>query len=173
MAGSPTSVSRAAAGASGPNTIPQLYRLFFLWIEPVATAVGAYYAALDQQAYMHLTLPSVTTLVSARESTVLYQLANLYFVFALNEALVLRATSDVRVWKVFLFGLLLADFGHLASVTLSGVHGWEVYYRFWEWNSMYWGNLGFVYVGAAMRSCFLMGVGCGVDAGKVAGKAKR
>jgi hypothetical protein len=167
MAGSPTSVSRAA---SGPNTIPQLYRLFFLWIEPVATAVGAYYAALDQQSYMHLTLPSVTTPVSARESTVLYQLANLYFVFALNEALVLRATSDVQVWKVFLFGLLLADFGHLASVTLSGVHGWEVYYRFWEWNSMYWGNLGFVYVGAAMRSSFLLGIGFGSGHG---GKVKR
>ena len=35
----------------------------------------------------------------------------------------------------------------------------SVYYRFWEWNSMYWGNLGFVYVGATMRLCFLMGAG--------------
>lgn len=166
MAGSPTSAEAIAsrAASAGPTTIPQLYQLFFLYIEPVATAVGAYYAALDQTAYMHLTLPSVTTAVSPRESTVLYQLANLYFVFALNEALVLRATSDVRVWKVFLFGLLLADFGHLASV--GGVMGWEVYYRFWEWNSMYWGNLGFVYVGAAMRSSFLLGVGFG-DGGKV------
>jgi hypothetical protein len=43
-----------------------------------------------------------------------------------------------------------------------------VYYRFWEWNSMYWGNLGFVYVGAAMRSCFLLGVGF-----EGAGKVKR
>ena len=166
MAGSPTSV----AGAS-PTTIPQLYRLFFLYIEPVATAVGAYYAALDQQAYMHLTLPSVTTAISACESTVLYQLANLYFVFALNEALVLRATSDVRVWKVLLFGLLLADFGHLASV--QGVMGWAVYYRFWEWNSMYWGNLGCVYVGAAMRSSFLWGVGFGGQGAAAGGKVKR
>ena len=167
MAGSPTSVSRPGPD---PIVIPQLYRLFFLTIEPVATAVGAYYAALDQTAYMHLTLPSTApTDVSPREATVLYQLANLYFVFALNEALVLRATADVRVWRVFLFGLLLADFGHLASV--AGVMGWEVYYRFWEWNSMYWGNLGFVYVGAAMRSCFLLGVGFGGDGG--GGKVKR
>jgi len=158
MAGSPTSVSRPAA-------IPQPYRLFFLWIEPFATAVGAYYAALDQTAYMHLTLPSVTTGVAVRESIILYQLANLYLVFALNEALVLRATNDVRVWSVFLFGLLVADFGHLASVTGVGL---EVYWRFWEWNSMYWGNLGFVYVGATMRACFLMGVGFGGG-----GKGKR
>jgi hypothetical protein len=136
-----------------------LYRLFFLYIEPVATAVGAYYAALNQRVYMHLTLPSASdallgaktaSSISTRESIMLYQLVNLYFVFALNEALVLRATSDVRVWRVFLFGLLLA------SVSPVGL---EVYYRFWEWNSMYWGNLGFVYVGAALRSCFLLGVG--------------
>lgn len=152
-------------------TIPQPYRLFFLWIEPIATAVGAYYAALDQTAYMHLTLPSSTLIpVTPRESTVLYQLANLYFVFALNEALVLRATSDVKVWRVFLFGLLLADLGHLASV--QGLMGWGVYWRVWEWNSMYWGNLGFVYVGAAMRSCFLMGVGFGGGGGR-GGKVKR
>jgi hypothetical protein len=156
MAGSPTSTR-----ADGHLPIPLLYRLFFLYIEPIATAVGAYYAALDQPAYMHLTLPStLSTSVSTRESIVLHQLANLYFVFALNEALVLRATSDLRVWKVFLFGLLLADFGHLASVASVGS---EVYYRFWEWNSMYWGNLGFVYVGAAMRSCFMMEVGFGAE----------
>ena len=108
MAGSPTSA--VSARAAGSASIPLLYRLFFLYIEPVATAVGAYYAALDQHAYMHLTLPSVAgsllgTTVSTRESIVLYQLANLYFVFALNEALVLRASSDLKVWKAFLFGL--------------------------------------------------------------------
>ena len=72
---------------------------------------------------------------------------------------------------MFLFGLLLADFGHLASV--GGVMGWEVYYRFWGWNSMYWGNLGFVYAGAAMRSCFLLGVGFGAADGTVDGRGKR
>lgn len=179
MAGSPTSA--VSARASGPSSgIPLLYRLFFLYIEPVATAVGAYYAALDQRAYMHLTLPSATgslfgTTVSTRESIVLNQLANMYFVFALNEALVLRATSDLRVWKIFLLGLLIADFGHLASVAPKSL---ELYYRFWEWNSIDAGNLGFVYVGAAMRTCFLLGVGfaaaqTGQKKKKASSKSKR
>jgi hypothetical protein len=139
--------------------LPVIYTLFFLYIEPVATAAGAYMAQFQQDEYMRLTYSTATSIlgVSIRESIVLTQLANLYFVFALNEALVLRATNDVRVWKVFLLGLLIADFGHLASVA-SGVT-WETYYRFWEWNSMYWGNLGFVYVGATMRTCFLLGLG--------------
>ncbi|KAK4976469.1 hypothetical protein LTR66_010875 [Elasticomyces elasticus] len=82
----------------------------------------------------------------------------MYLVFALNEALVLRATADPRVWSVLLLCLLIADFGHLYSVRDVGL---DVYWRFWHWNSMYWGNLGFVYVGATMRMCFLAGVGMG------------
>lgn len=139
-------------------SIPLIYRLFFLYIEPVATAVGAYYAHLDQQAYISLTLPDTPRLLgpSQLESIVLTQLANLYLVFALNEALVLRATPDRRVWRTFLLGLLIADLGHVYSVRSLGL---AVYYRFWDWNSMYWGNLGFVYVGATLRTCFLLGVG--------------
>lgn len=152
--------------------MPWIYQAFFLWIEPVATAVGAYYAALLQKEYMLLTYSSAAGSVglggvSIRESVVLYQLANMYFVFALNEALVLRATNDLRVWRVLLLGLLIADFGHLYSVHPVGG---EVYYRFWEWNSMYWGNLGFVYIGASMRTAFLLGVG--LQGRKAGGKIK-
>ena len=113
----------------------------------------------QQKEYMRLTHPTdpgnllgVTT----TESIVLNQLANLYFVFALNEALVLRATNDRNVWRMFLLGLLIADFGHLWSVHPIGK---EVYIKFWNWNMMYWGNLGFVYIGAAMRTAFLLGIG--------------
>ncbi|EME48510.1 hypothetical protein DOTSEDRAFT_67523 [Dothistroma septosporum NZE10] len=148
--------------ATATSAFPWFYTLFFLYIEPVATAVGAYYAHLDQSAYMTLTMelarPATSGLlpVSTQESIVLSQLANMYFVFALNEALVLRATTDRRVWNIFLFGLLVADFGHLYSVKAIGL---DVYYRFWDWNSMYFGNLGFVYVGATMRTAFLLGLG--------------
>jgi len=147
------------ANSSRIPSIPLIYRLFFLYIEPVATAVGAYYAHFRQQEYLQLTYASTGTELlgpSIREGIVLTQLANMYFVFALNEALVLRSTLNLDVWRIFLLGLLIADFGHLYSVNTVGV---DVYWKFWEWNSMYWGNLGFVYVGAALRSCFLAGVG--------------
>ena len=149
------------SGSGSVSPLPLIYSLFFLYIEPMATAVGAYYAHFRQDEYLRLTYPWTTTAVlgvSVPESVVLTQLANLYFVFALNEALVLRATNNLRVWRTLLLGLLIADFGHLYSV--NGV-GLAVYYRFWEWNSMYWGNLGFVYIGATMRTAFLLGVGLG------------
>lgn len=159
----------SSSATAPPSSFPLPYRLFFLYIEPVATAVGAYYAQFGQKNYLEWTYSSALApvlSVSTVESIVLTQLANLYFVFALNEALVLRATNDVRVWRAFLLGLLIADFGHLYSVHLAGL---QVYWEVWNWNPMYWGNVGFVYVGAMMRMAFLAGLGMGV--GKVGGAA--
>ncbi|KAK4508549.1 hypothetical protein PRZ48_002288 [Zasmidium cellare] len=152
------------SSTASQSAFPWLYTAFFLYIEPVATAVGAYYAFFEQHEYMELTVPSVTdfTGVSTRESIVLNQLANLYFVFALNEAFVLRSTNDRRVWSVFLLGLLIADFGHLYSVHALG---WPKYYQYWTWNKMDWGNLAFVYFGATMRTAFLLGLGLSTNSG--------
>lgn len=138
--------------------IPWPYRLFFLYIEPISTLVGAYFAHFQQAYYMDQTYSTATGLlgVSTRESIVLSQLANLYLAFTLNEALVLRATNNRRVWNTVLLVLLIADFGHLYSVKAAGL---EVYTAFTEWNAMYWGNLGFVYIGALHRTCFLLGIG--------------
>lgn len=68
----------------------------------------------------------------------------------------LRSTKDVKVWKTLLFGLLVADFGHLYSVHELGQHK---YWQIWDWNAMDAGNIGFVYLGAFMRICFLLGIG--------------
>jgi len=147
-----------APSNAGTAEIPLLYQSFFLYIEPVATAVGAYYSFFLQQTYLDLThrASSPRTGIPTSTSIVLSQLANMYFVFALNEALVLRASKDFNVWRILLFCLLLADFGHLYSVRPLGL---QIYYDVLNWNAIDWGNLGFVYVGATMRTCFLLGVG--------------
>ncbi|KAI9735305.1 MAG: hypothetical protein M1818_006499 [Claussenomyces sp. TS43310] len=144
--------------------LPAPYRLFFLTIEPLSALVGAFYACLKPQTYLYLTQhlsahPSPsddTTHLPLATRIVLTQLANLYLLFALHEALVLRATSDLRVWRTVLALLLVADLGHLASVAPLGS---SIYWNLARWNPIDWGNVGFVYVGAAMRLAFLAGVG--------------
>ncbi|KAK3302773.1 uncharacterized protein B0T15DRAFT_497235 [Chaetomium strumarium] len=149
-------------------TLPLPYRLFFLLIEPIATAVGAYYAFFDQRTYLDLThAASAPSPIPLGTSIAMSQLANLYFAFALSEALILRSTSDLRVWKTMLFCLLVADLGHLYTV---GVLGPQIYWRVSEWNAIDWGNIGFVYLGASMRTAFLAGVGFGAKT-KKSGKA--
>lgn len=89
----------------------------------------------------------------------------MYNVLCLNEALVLRATSDVKVWKTFLFGLLVADFGHLYSLFPMGV---TQYWDIMNWNAIAYGNIGFVYIAGLIRIAFLFGIG--FSAQKSAGK---
>ncbi|EXJ85567.1 hypothetical protein A1O1_05932 [Capronia coronata CBS 617.96] len=141
--------------------IPLPYIAFFLWIEPISTLVGAYYAWLKPETYLQLThaasAPGILGLPTAT-NIVLRQLGNLYVAFAINEALVLRATSDLRVWRTLLLGLLIADFGHLYSCFPLGL---KSYYDVANWNEMAYGNYLFVYCGAFTRICFLLGVGMG------------
>ena len=141
--------------------IPFPYILFFHWIEPVATLAGAYYAWLQPTEYLSLThAVSAPGLLGLPVGTkvALRQLGNLYVAFALNEALVLRATNDLKVWRVFLLVLLIADFGHLFGCFPLG---FKTYYDFANWNAMAYGNYLFVYFGAATRICFLCGIGMG------------
>lgn len=79
-------------------TIPLLYRLCFLYIEPISALVGAYFAALqpaDYLAYLAPTpaSPAVVASVAPPTPTLisLFQLANLYLLFALNEHFVLSS----------------------------------------------------------------------------------
>lgn len=148
---------------TGTFSLPLVYRLFFLFIEPISALAGAYYAHFHQRDYLLLTdassAPAPTSIPTAT-SVVLSQLANMYLLFALNEALVLRSTSDLRVWKTVLSVLLLADLGHLYSVKALGV---DIYlpWNVTRWNAIDWGNIPFVYLGASMRVAFLADVGVG------------
>lgn len=159
--------------ASPAFRLPAIYSAFFLIIEPISALVGAFYANFRPLEYLQLThaasAPSYSSTIPLSTSIVLTQLANLYLLFAINEALVLRSTSDLRVWKTVLFGLLLADFGHLYSVKDLGI---EIYWNVLRWNKMDWGNVGFVYAGATMRLLFLAGVGLDTPASREAAKRR-
>src|ERR1700731_4791146 len=149
---------------NSPSAIPFFpYRLFFLYVEPIASLVGAYYAAFRPVEYLAmLTFSSVSSPGPGPFSTethmALAQLGNLYLVFALFERFVLAGAPSTTTWRHLLLCMLIADFGHLATMAPLGA---GVYWRVWEWNAMCWGSLGFVYLGAALRTCFLLGIGLG------------
>ncbi|KAI5860019.1 hypothetical protein GGS23DRAFT_259042 [Durotheca rogersii] len=152
------------------TVLPLAYRAFFLVIEPISALAGAYYAHFRKADYLALTAHSdAAAAPDGAASVALSQLANMYLLFALNEALVLRATGDVQVWRTVLAVLLLADFGHLWAVGGAGAGGGgvdalRIYWDVAGWNVMDWGNVPFVYLGAALRVAFLAGVGMGMPA---------
>lgn len=153
----PTTPARTKAWAG--QSIPIIYNFFFLLIEPIAALVGAYYAHFKPEEYLGLThADTAPSPIPLGTKVALSQLGNLYLFFALNEALVLRSTGDIRVWKTVLFVLLVADLGHLYTVKELG---WRVYFDVTSWNAIDWGNVPFVYAGATMRILFLADVGFG------------
>ncbi|KAM0324407.1 hypothetical protein ACHAQA_008189 [Verticillium albo-atrum] len=155
---SQTSQTKTKAVIAGFN-LPPAYSLFFLVIEPISALVGAFYAHFKPEEYLKLThAATAPATLPLGTSIAMSQLANLYLFFALNEAIVLRATADLKVWSAVLFVLLLADIGHLYTVRALGP---DVYYNVSSWNAIDWGNVPFVYFGAAMRLAFLSGVGLG------------
>ncbi len=145
------------ADAAAHAAIPPFYRLVFLYFEPVSILAGTIYAFFWPTSYLELTHPpSAPVDIAVPVSIVMVQLANLYLGLAILEAAVLRATSDLKVWRVFLLGLLIADGGHVLSVYPSGS---KIYWAWWTWNAMDWGNLAVVYFLATVRLCLLFGVG--------------
>lgn len=141
-------------------SVSSVYNYFFLYIDPLSALTGAYYAFFQQQTYLDLTHAASAPKqgIPITTQTILSQLANLYFLFAINEALVLRSTSDLKVWRTLLFCLLVADLGHLYSVHYVG---WHIYTSILTWNAIDWGNVAFVYTGASFRLAFLLGFGVG------------
>ncbi|CBX91712.1 hypothetical protein LEMA_P072200.1 [Plenodomus lingam JN3] len=142
-----------------PDQLPRLYRFVFLWLEPASIAVGALYACFMQSTYLRLThaasAPPPASLPTS-VSIIMAQLANLYLGLAILEASILRTTSELSVWRCTLIGLLIADLGHLLSVRALGS---KIYWQYWQWNAIDWGNIPFVYFLALTRICLLLDVG--------------
>ncbi|KAF8505933.1 hypothetical protein F5888DRAFT_1791884 [Russula emetica] len=147
------------------DLIPFPYRLFFLYIEPISALAGMYYAAIHPSDYLLDLVSPIQgdfsrAALDTPTSMTLFQLSNLYLLFALNEHLVLSSTSSMKTWRRLLFSLLVADFGHLATMIPAGT---EIFWNVSKWNAMAWGSVGFVYLGASLRLCFLAGVGLGLE----------
>ncbi|KYK56437.1 hypothetical protein DCS_03437 [Drechmeria coniospora] len=141
--------------------LPVAYRAFFLLIEPLSALVAAFHHHFRQGRSLELLhASSAPSEVSAGTSVVLSRLAGMYLFLAVNEALVLRSTWDLRVWRTVLLALLVADLARLYSLRPLGS---AIYYDVLAWSAADWGDVPFVYAGAALRVCFLAGIGLDVS----------
>lgn len=134
--------------------IPLLYRVFVLWLEPAMAFNGAILCHFNPTFFLYTM--SATAKYSPSSQVIFDQLAATYVLFAFNEAIVLRITSDLRVWKAIILGILICDFLHLyASWCAMG----EAFVRPWLWRPEDAMNLGLLYVPVMLRISFLGEVG--------------
>ena len=96
---------------AGLSEVPTFYRLVFLWLEPCFALAGSFMAAVLPTLYLHTMAPHAS--YDSRYQVVLDQVAALYLLFAFNEAVVLRITSELKVWKAILAGIIICDIVHI------------------------------------------------------------
>ncbi|KAJ4327427.1 hypothetical protein N0V84_002199 [Fusarium piperis] len=145
------------------SNIPTLYRLLFLYLEPFL-AIGA---ALQTHFAPTIFLKTMSqTSEYAPDNQVIYdQVAALYTLFAFNEAVLLRLTNDIRVWKGVFTGIFICDILHLHASWAS--LGAEVFWNPRAWRVEDWANLGALWGLGAVRVAFLAGVGLGQANGRI------
>ncbi|KAH7152710.1 hypothetical protein EDB81DRAFT_881673 [Dactylonectria macrodidyma] len=93
-----------------PLNIPLVYRALFLYYEPFVTFVNSGIVHFSPAQFLN-TVPS--TAKYAPDNKVIYdQLAATYFLIAFNNAVVLRVTDDIHVWRAMRIGILICDVLH-------------------------------------------------------------
>ncbi|PTB41830.1 hypothetical protein M441DRAFT_46939 [Trichoderma asperellum CBS 433.97] len=135
--------------------IPLAYRALFLYFEPAAALFGALLLHFRPEIFLNTMSPVAKY---ATDNQVIYdQLFATYTLFAFNEAVILRITKDLRVWKALLVGILVCDAIHLYGswAALGGAVFWDIR----SWRPEDWANLGSLWGQAAVRVAFLAGVG--------------
>jgi len=122
--------------ASAKASVPYIYGLILLTIEPLFAVMGSALVLIDPSTY----LGSITrhSVAFAPDTTFLYTaLGGSWLYFAFVEAVVLRLFDDLALWRVLCLGMLLSDFAFCHS-TAQAVGGWVAYAKIGDWTAEDW-----------------------------------
>ena len=135
--------------------IPAFYRFMFLWFEPFWAFNGSTMAAFLPTLYLETMAPHAT--YDARYQVLLDQVAALYLLFAFNEAVVLRVTGEVKVWKAILAGIVVCDIIHIYGTACA--LGSTTFFDPLSWRSYDWFNICFLFGMIPVRLGFILETG--------------
>lgn len=147
--------------------IPPFYRLFHLYIEPFLAFYGAVMAARSPLLYLSVMSPGANLSHWHPEVRVIFdQLAAVYFLFAFNEAIVLRvAEGNLRVWNAMVTGMLFSDLIHIRATAMA--MGRDALLDPLSWRLYDWVNIVTLFGALSIRAAFLSGVGVKEGGGPV------
>ncbi|KAL2064492.1 hypothetical protein VTL71DRAFT_4986 [Oculimacula yallundae] len=147
--------------------IALIYRIYFLYWEPIGACIGAFLNITNPARTLRATLPLPVTLTLTTPSDPiihvspllrmhLIMIASLYILFAIMIGIVLRLTRQKSIWLAVLSAMVCTDIGHLYGI-------WELapgrFFEVASWNFDEWTNYGTLFAGMGLRIAFLMGFG--------------
>lgn len=142
------------------QNVPLLYRLIFLYVDPLLSVTGIIFPLLKPSFFMTSLAPRTTSDIYHPRTEVVYaNIAGLYFFVTFVLAIVPRISLDLKVWKTLILGIVFCD---LIMLYGNARHmGWDLFTQPWLWNTMEWTNNGILVGLGVIRIAFLMGAGIG------------
>ncbi|KAK6514318.1 hypothetical protein TWF506_008714 [Arthrobotrys conoides] len=133
-----------------------IYRLLFFYLEPLSSLGGSYLTHFTPQKYFSIVLPGNTDPILTNTQLLSTNLASSYLHFTIIEAVLLRTTNDVKVWRTAVFAMLVNDLIHLYGLWVAREKeglgfGWD-FGRVEDWETF-----GPSYLPLVLRVCFLAG----------------
>jgi hypothetical protein len=133
------------------------YRVWFTWVDPISLFGTVYGLLTAPDFFMDALIPASMSTVNPDHAFFFHQTAALYLFMALIMAGILRASPDIKIWKIVQGSILVVDLSLLASLYVCLEHQGRLDPADWRWidytNLVYTGYM------ALLRISFLSGVG--------------
>lgn len=141
------------------QSIHSFYRVWFTCVDPLTLIPTVYALIYTPEFMLEGLIPPSMAVYNPIEGFFYHQLSALYAFVGIMLGGVLRITSDIKVWKIIVAGVLLIDVSILASVYVSLERQGRLEMEKWRWQD--WGNVLWTGGVAIIRGLFLAGVGAG------------
>jgi hypothetical protein len=137
------------------NQIHAVYRIYFLWVDPILTLMGMYVNLIDH----NLATLAFFSNVSPTETLkpFLYQIGGMGTSFVCLFVILLRYTNDVNIWKIVQFAILWADFTMLTSMYVAMRLEGRLAVSDWRQEDWFGGVI--TVICTIIRALFVLGVG--------------
>ncbi|KAF5698139.1 hypothetical protein FGLOB1_12277 [Fusarium globosum] len=97
----------------------RFYRIWFTWVDPLTVLPTVYALIFTPEFILDGLIPLSMSAYNPDQAFLFHQLAALFAFVAIMLAVLLRVSSDIKVWRVVIGGVLLIDIAILMSVFVS------------------------------------------------------
>ncbi|KAM0414641.1 hypothetical protein ACHAPT_013512 [Fusarium lateritium] len=137
------------------DQVHPIYRVWFLWIDPILTLMGMYGNLFDHSLAVMAFFPNYPPTEELKPF--LYQIGGMGTSYLVLLVLLQRYTQDVVVWKILHFAILWADFTMLTAVYVAMRHEGNLAVS--NWRSVDWFSIVITGACTVLRALFVLGVG--------------
>ncbi|KAK3716706.1 hypothetical protein LTR37_006336 [Vermiconidia calcicola] len=137
--------------------IPAFYRFYFRWSDPAVCLWATYMDFFTPDVVVNAFVPASISARNEYQDFLLQQLGGSTLMLAFLAIVLLRYTSDVKIWKILEAAVLVYDFSLLYSSWYALDYQGRLSVGALRWED--WGGIAITGQAVFVRTAFLLGAG--------------